>query len=319
MFRYKCVIVLCDSQWCDPDLDSTNGIQMGLRDMLRVDAMLMMVQLNIRMLLEVGRNAVHPVLLNLYVLVASSFGVVSRAQATFEQGCAYVNRLGFDRLLCCIQNGTMVVDLLLHRHVAASKTVVCMCKKTLKKVCATCIPLRPLQVVAKWYAFWQLKTCRSCCTAAASKQALADVNRCIMLRGDANRTRLLYPTSKFMHCHAQCCFQLLDNAAPHFIHDLTEETDSSHILLLSNHPWSLHLLQAAKATDVNIITEKVAFDGVTRFEDRYRLPLGVTVNLTDYSAQLATEVHRPTQQWSFYLLDQQAWVAELFLQDHLHM
>lgn len=36
--------------------------------------------------------------------------------------------------------------------------------------------------------------------------------------------------------------------------------------------------------------EKVAFDGVTRFEDRYRLPLGVTVNLTDYSAQLATEV-----------------------------
>ena len=34
----------------------------------------------------------------------------------------------------------------------------------------------------------------------------------------------------------------------------------------------------------------MAFDGVTRFEDRYRLPLGVTVNLTDYSAQLATEV-----------------------------
>lgn len=47
------MIVLCDSQWCDPDLDSTNGIQMGLRDMLRIDAMLMMVQLNIRMLLEV--------------------------------------------------------------------------------------------------------------------------------------------------------------------------------------------------------------------------------------------------------------------------
>ena len=51
--RYKCVIVLCDSQWCDPDLDSSNGIQMGLRDMLRIDSMLMMVQLNVRLLLEV--------------------------------------------------------------------------------------------------------------------------------------------------------------------------------------------------------------------------------------------------------------------------
>ena len=53
LFRYKCVIILCDSQWCDPDLDSSNGIQMGLRDMLRIDSMLMMVQLNIRVLLEV--------------------------------------------------------------------------------------------------------------------------------------------------------------------------------------------------------------------------------------------------------------------------
>lgn len=51
------------------------------------------------------------------------------------------------------------------------------------------------------------------------------------------------------------------------------------------------LLQAADAPDINIICEKVAFDGVTRFEDRFRLPLGVTVNLTDYSAQLATEVN----------------------------
>ena len=54
------------------------------------------------------------------------------------------------------------------------------------------------------------------------------------------------------------------------------------------------MLQAADAPDINIICEKVAFDGVTRFEDRFRLPLGVTVNLTDYSAQLATEVrHAP--------------------------
>ena len=49
-------------------------------------------------------------------------------------------------------------------------------------------------------------------------------------------------------------------------------------------------MQAANAPDINIICEKVAFDGVTRFEDRYRLPLGVTVNITDYSAQMATEV-----------------------------
>lgn len=54
--------MLCDSQWCDPDMDSSNGIQMGLRDMLRIDSMLMMVQLNIRVLLEVS-NASHPCLL----------------------------------------------------------------------------------------------------------------------------------------------------------------------------------------------------------------------------------------------------------------
>ena len=61
-------------------------------------------------------------------------------------------------------------------------------------------------------------------------------------------------------------------------------------------------MQAANAPDINIICEKVAFDGVTRFEDRYRLPLGVTVNITDYSAQMATEVcplqHR---QYSWFL------------------
>ena len=42
-------------------------------------------------------------------------------------------------------------------------------------------------------------------------------------------------------------------------------------------------LQAAEAKDVNIIVEKVAFDGVTRFEDRYRLPLGVRTNFVWYS------------------------------------
>ena len=46
---------------------------------------------------------------------------------------------------------------------------------------------------------------------------------------------------------------------------------------------SLSLLQAVEAKDVNIIVEKVAFDGVTRFEDRYRLPLGVRKSGVLYS------------------------------------
>eukprot|EP00891_Asterochloris_glomerata_P004631 jgi/Astpho2/4631/Aster-x0209 len=51
--RFKCCIILCDSRWVDPDLDSTNGIQMRLAaDMLRFDSMLLMVQLNVRKLLE---------------------------------------------------------------------------------------------------------------------------------------------------------------------------------------------------------------------------------------------------------------------------
>ena len=53
--RFKCCIILCDSRWVDPDLDSTNGIQMRLAaDMLRFDSMLLMVQLNVRKLLEVS-------------------------------------------------------------------------------------------------------------------------------------------------------------------------------------------------------------------------------------------------------------------------
>lgn len=52
--RYKCAIILCDGRWVDPDLDSSNGIQMReAKDMLRFDSMLMLVQLNIRKLLEV--------------------------------------------------------------------------------------------------------------------------------------------------------------------------------------------------------------------------------------------------------------------------
>ena len=32
--------------------------------------------------------------------------------------------------------------------------------------------------------------------------------------------------------------------------------------------------------------EKLAFEGVTRFEDRQRLPMGICVNLTAYAAKL---------------------------------
>ncbi|KAK9810370.1 hypothetical protein WJX72_009592 [[Myrmecia] bisecta] len=51
--RYKCAIVLCDESWIDPDLNLDNGIEIGNEaDMLRLDAMLMMVQLNLRAQLE---------------------------------------------------------------------------------------------------------------------------------------------------------------------------------------------------------------------------------------------------------------------------
>ncbi|KAK9818136.1 hypothetical protein WJX72_007697 [[Myrmecia] bisecta] len=51
--KYKCAIVLCDESWVDPDLDLANGIELGEEgDMLRLDAMIMLVQLNIRALLE---------------------------------------------------------------------------------------------------------------------------------------------------------------------------------------------------------------------------------------------------------------------------
>jgi len=50
---YKCAICLCDQAWLDPDLDLSNGIALKSQsDMLRLDAMVMTVQLNIRKLLE---------------------------------------------------------------------------------------------------------------------------------------------------------------------------------------------------------------------------------------------------------------------------
>ena len=40
---------------------------------------------------------------------------------------------------------------------------------------------------------------------------------------------------------------------------------------------------------INIVTEKVSFQGVTRFEDRRRLPLGVATNFSAYAAKVLTQ------------------------------
>ena len=46
--------MLCDQSWQDPDLDQANGISMREEaDMLRMDAFITNIQLNIRCLLEV--------------------------------------------------------------------------------------------------------------------------------------------------------------------------------------------------------------------------------------------------------------------------
>ena len=37
-------------------------------------------------------------------------------------------------------------------------------------------------------------------------------------------------------------------------------------------------LQEAGFPSINLICEKVSFEGVTRFEDKYRLPMGISVN-----------------------------------------
>ena len=50
------------------------------------------------------------------------------------------------------------------------------------------------------------------------------------------------------------------------------------------------MLQAANHPPINLISEKVAFQGVTRFDDRYRLPLGISVNMAAFSATLMAEV-----------------------------
>lgn len=49
------------------------------------------------------------------------------------------------------------------------------------------------------------------------------------------------------------------------------------------------MVQEQGRPDINIVCEKVAFQGLTRFEDRHSLPLGVSSNFTAYSAKLLTQ------------------------------
>ncbi len=58
--RFTAAIVLCDALWADPDKDSSNGIDVRVQlDFLRLDSMIMMVQLNIREIISV-RHLVEP-------------------------------------------------------------------------------------------------------------------------------------------------------------------------------------------------------------------------------------------------------------------
>lgn len=58
---FTAAIVLCDATWADPDEDSGNGIDVRAQlDFLRLDSMIMMVQINIRQILQV--RALRPLL-----------------------------------------------------------------------------------------------------------------------------------------------------------------------------------------------------------------------------------------------------------------
>ncbi|KAG2488904.1 hypothetical protein HYH03_012534 [Edaphochlamys debaryana] len=70
--QLKAALVLCDERWVDPDLDQTNGVDsLCQADMLRLDSLVMMVQLNIRKLLE---DASRPTI-NIVCQKVSSIGM----------------------------------------------------------------------------------------------------------------------------------------------------------------------------------------------------------------------------------------------------
>ncbi len=55
--RFNSAIVLCDAAWVDPDQNAANGIALRTKDdMLRLDSMVMTVQLSIRKLLVRART-----------------------------------------------------------------------------------------------------------------------------------------------------------------------------------------------------------------------------------------------------------------------
>ncbi len=56
--------------------------------------------------------------------------------------------------------------------------------------------------------------------------------------------------------------------------------------------------------DINIICERLTVGGLpTRFEDQTRLPMGVSVNSTSYSAKLLQVVPRPADSHGCMLLE----------------
>lgn len=50
------------------------------------------------------------------------------------------------------------------------------------------------------------------------------------------------------------------------------------------------LLEDSRRPPINIICQKIATEGMTRFEDRNRLPLGISINFNSFSAKLLSQV-----------------------------
>ena len=65
--------------------------------------------------------------------------------------------------------------------------------------------------------------------------------------------------------------------------------------------------QDQRAPDINIIAEKCAFEGFTRFEDRFKMPLGISINYTSYAAKLLAEVRHLTQTTGVYVWQNADW------------
>ena len=61
--QFSVAICLCDQRWIDPDADSSNGVDfLEQRDMLRLDSMLLLVQLHLRSALRARVRPLLPLL-----------------------------------------------------------------------------------------------------------------------------------------------------------------------------------------------------------------------------------------------------------------